>query len=60
MAEGFGGVAFCFYRVPDLFDFAAWTDEERGTGYAFEDATHEFFRAPGAVGFDHFVSGVAE
>jgi hypothetical protein len=53
-------VIFYFYVVPELLDFAFWTDQERAAHDALERTAHELFHAPGAVGFDHFVIGIAE
>jgi hypothetical protein len=58
--EDFGGVALGFDGVPDGFDFAVGADEETAADNSFEEAAHEFFAAPGVVGGDHFVGGVAE
>ena len=56
----FGGVAFGFHMVPDLNDPSIWADQI-GTAYdAHERSSHEFLHAPRAVGFDHFVLGVAQ
>jgi hypothetical protein len=59
-AEDFGGVAFGFDWVPDLFDFAVGTDQKTAADNSLEQAAHEFLTAPRAVGFDHFVSRIAE
>ena len=53
-------MTFCFYGVPDLLDFAVGADEKGAASDAFEHPAHEFFRAPGTVGFEHFVGRVAE
>jgi hypothetical protein len=60
VGEDFGGVAFGFYVVPGLLDFAVGADEVGDARDALEAATHEFLQAPGAVGLQHFVSGIAE
>ena len=46
--------------VPDLFDFAVGADQKTAADNSLEQAAHEFFPAPRAVGFDHLVRGVAE
>ena len=53
-------MAFGFNRVPDLFDFAVGSDQKTAADNSLEQAAHEFFPAPRAIGFDHFVRGVAE
>ena len=60
VGEDFGGVAFGFYVVPGLLDFAVGADEVGDARDALEAATHEFLQAPGAVGLQRFVSGIAE
>jgi len=60
MVEDFSSVAFGFGRVPDLFDFAVGTDQKAAANNSLEQAAHEFLSAPRAVGFDHFVRGIAE
>jgi hypothetical protein len=60
VGEDFGGVALGLDWVPDLFDFAAGSDQKTAADNSLEQAAHEFFPAPRAVGFDHFVSGIAE
>src|SRR5258707_13989135 len=60
VGEDFGGVAFGPDRVPDLFDFAVGADQKTAADNSLEQAAHEFFPAPRAVGFDHLVRGVAE
>ncbi len=60
MGKDFGGVAFGPDGVPDLFDFAVGADQKTAADNSLEQAAHEFFPAPGAVGFDHLVRGVAE
>jgi hypothetical protein len=60
VGEDFGGVAFGFDGVPDLFDFAVGADQKTAADNSFKKAAHEFFPAPCAVGFDHLVRGVAE
>jgi len=56
----FGGVAFGFDGVPDFLDFAVGVDQKTAADDSLEQAAHEFLAAPGAVGFDHFVRGIAE
>ena len=51
---------FYFYVVPDLVDFAFGTDQEGAADDALVRATHEFLHAPHAIGFDHFVVGIAQ
>ena len=53
-------MAFGFDWVPDIFDFAVWADQKAAADNSFKQAAHEFFFAPRAVGFDHFVRGIAE
>ena len=53
-------MAFGFDWVPDLFDFAVGADEKTAADNSLEEAAHEFLATPRAVGFDHFVSGIAE
>ena len=60
MGEDFRGVALGFDWVPNLFDFAVGADQETAADDSLEQAAHEFFPAPRAVGFDHFVRGIAE
>src|SRR5258708_12554392 len=60
MGKDFGGVAFGPDRVPDLFDFAVGADQKTASDNSLEQAAHEFFPAPRAVGFDHLVRGIAE
>ena len=60
MTKSFGGVTFCFYGVPDLLDFAVGADQKAAADNSLEQAAHEFFPAPRAVGFDHFVRGITE
>ena len=60
MGEDFGGVAFGFDGVPDLFNFAVGADQKTAADNSFEKTAHEFFPAPCAVGFDHLVRGIAE
>jgi hypothetical protein len=60
VGENFRDVALGFDWIPDLFDFAVGTDQETAADDPFKKAAHEFFPAPRAVGFDHFVRGIAE
>jgi len=60
VAEDFGGVAFGFDWVPDLFDFAVGAYEKTAADNSLEEAAHEFLAAPCAVGFDHLVRWIAE
>jgi hypothetical protein len=53
-------VIFYFYVVPDLLDFTVGIDQESTADDALVRVTHEFLHAPRAVGFDHFVVGIAE
>jgi hypothetical protein len=53
-------VAFGFYFVPGFLDFAIWADQESAADDSFEGTAHEFFRAPGAEGFNHFVGRIAK
>jgi hypothetical protein len=60
VGEDFGGVALGFDWVPDCFDFAVGADQNTAADNSLEQAAHEFLAAPCAVGFDHFVCGIAE
>ena len=51
---------FYLYAVPDLLDLAVGGDQEGAPHYSLKGAAHEFLHAPDAVGFEHFVIGVAE
>jgi len=53
-------MALRFYVVPDFFDFPIWGDKDAAADNPFVGPAHEFLRAPEAIGFDHFVVGVAE
>jgi len=53
-------VAFGFDGVPDFLDFAVDADQKTAADDSLEQAAHEFFAAPRAVGFDHLVRGIAE
>ena len=53
-------MAFCLHIVPDFLDFAVGTDEHAATDYTFVRPAHELLHAPEAVGFNHFVVGIAE
>jgi hypothetical protein len=53
-------VAFYFYLVPHLLDLAIGADQEGAAHDSGEAAAHEFFGAPHAVGFQHFVTRVAD
>ena len=53
-------MAFGFDWVPDLFDFAIGGDQKTAADNSLEQAAHELLSAPRAVGFDHFVRGIAE
>jgi hypothetical protein len=53
-------VIFHLNVFPDLGDFAFGVDQEGAADYAFVRAAHELFHLPHAVGFDHFVIGIAE
>ena len=46
--------------IPDFLDFAVGTDQKAAADDSFEHAAHEFLAAPGAVGCDHLVRGVAK
>ena len=46
--------------IPDLFDLAVGADQKAAADNSLEQTAHEFFPAPRAVGFDHFVRGIAE
>ena len=53
-------MAFDFDGIPDFLDFAVGADQKTAADDALEQAAHEFFPAPRAVGFDHPVRGIAE
>ena len=53
-------MAFGFYWVPDIFDFAVGTDQKTAADNSLEQAAHEFLPAPRTVGFDHLMRGIAE
>jgi len=53
-------VAFHFYLIPHLLDLAVRADEEGAAHNAGERAAHEFLGAPDAIGFQHFVTGIAD
>jgi len=47
-------------RIPNLLDFSL-RPNQKGTAYdSFKQTAHEFFGPPNAVGFNHFVRGIAE
>src|SRR6266436_841748 len=58
--EHFAGVALHSHLVPDFFDFAVRPNQKRAPHDSFENSAHEFFRAPYAIFFDHFVSRIAQ
>jgi hypothetical protein len=58
--EDFGGVAFGFDRVPDLFDSSVGANQKTAADNSLEQAAHEFLSTPRAVGFDHLVRGIAK
>ena len=58
--QNFGSVAFCLHFIPDFLDLAVSADQKCAAHDALERAAHEFLHPPDAVGFDHFVSGIAE
>ena len=51
---------FYLYAVPHLLNFAVGGDQEGAAHYALKGAAHELLHAPDAVGFEHFVIGVAQ
>ena len=53
-------MAFGFYFVPDFFDLSVGPDEKATAHNSFKGAAHEFLGAPGAIGFDHPVRGIAQ
>ncbi len=53
-------MAFGFYGVPDVLDFAVGADEEAAAHDSQEGFAEEFFHAARAVGFNHVEIGVAE
>ena len=53
-------MAFGFDGVPDFLDFAPGVDQKTAADDSLKQTAHEFLAAPGAVGFDHFVRGIAE
>ena len=60
MVEDFSGVAFGADGVPDFLDFAVGADQKTAADNSLEQTAHEFLAPPRAVGFDHFVRGIAE
>jgi len=54
------GVAFGFHLGPDFLDYSGRIDEHRAARNALEAAAHELLHAPSAVGFNHFVVGIAQ
>lgn len=53
-------MAFRLDVVPDSFDLSVGGYENAAADDPFVRATHEFFRSPKAIGFNHFVVGIAE
>jgi hypothetical protein len=53
-------VALHFYLVPHLLDLAVRTDQEAAAHDSGEAAAHELLGAPDAVGFQHFVTWIAD
>ena len=60
VGEDFGGVAFGFDGVPDLFDFAVGSNQKTAADDSLEQAAHELLASPCAVGLDHLVRRIAE
>ncbi len=53
-------MAFGFYGVPDVLDFAVGADEEAAAHDSQERFAEEFFHAARAVGFNHVEIWIAE
>ena len=53
-------MAFGFDVVPGVLDLAVRADEVGDARDALEGTAHELLEAPGAVGLQHFVGGIAE
>lgn len=53
-------MAFGLYFIPGFLDFAIGANQEGASHDTFEGTAHEFFHAPCAEGFNHFVSRVTE
>ena len=51
---------FYLYAVPHLLNLAVGSDQEGAPHDPLKGAAHEFLHAPDAVGFEHFVVGIAE
>ncbi|HKE34284.1 MAG TPA: hypothetical protein VKB66_03740 [Candidatus Acidoferrum sp.] len=60
MLQHFGGVAFGLDGGPGGLDFAGFAYEKRAADDTHELAPHKLLLLPGAVGFDGFVSWIAE
>ena len=48
------------HAVPHLLNLAVGSDQEGAPHDPLKGAAHEFLHAPDAVGFEHFVVGIAE
>jgi len=53
-------MAFGFDVVPDVFELAVQTDQERASHNSKKRFAEEFLHAARAVGFDRFEIGIAE
>ena len=53
-------MAFGFSGIPDVFDPAVQTDQERTAHDSAKNAADEFFGAPHAVVLDHLAGRIAE
>ncbi len=58
--ENCSDVAFHLHLIPHLFDLAVSADQESAAHQSGEGPAHEFLSAPHAVGFEHFVTGIAD
>ena len=58
--ENFGGVAFGFDVVPDLFEFAVSANEKSAANDSQERSAEKFLHAARAVSFDRFQIWIAE
>jgi hypothetical protein len=53
-------VAFCFYVVPNVFEFAVGANEKRTADDAEKRAAEKFFHAARAVGFNRLQIWIAK
>jgi len=47
-------------RIPNLLDSSVRTNQKSTTYNSFKQTAHELFGTPDAIGFDHFMRGIAE